>query len=70
MIRKNVVSSNIASIWYDKENEYLEIEFIDWSLYAYEFVPEFIFLEFISSDSHWKYFHANIKWVYSYYKLT
>lgn len=66
MEKKIVISSNIASIWYDDINNVLEVAFINWSVYQYFNVPGSEYDWIIKSSSHWSYLHENIKGNYEY----
>jgi hypothetical protein len=67
--RTPVSSSNIASIGYDEDNQILEIEFNDGSVYQYSGVPSSEHDGIMNADSKGKYLHANIKKRYSFVKL-
>ncbi len=69
MKRKSVNSSNLSSIGYDSENEILEIEFNHGGIYQYFDVPEEVYEELMSANSHGQYFAANIRNDYEYQKL-
>lgn len=71
MEMKAVSSSNIESVGYDKKTKALRIRFKDGSLYEYFDVPEHIYEGLLNppDGSSGKYFHANIKGVYSYTRL-
>lgn len=69
MKRETVSSSNLASIGYDTENEILEIEFNHGGVYQYFNVPEEVYEELMSADSHGRYFSANIRNDYEYQKI-
>lgn len=69
MERVQVESSNIESIGYDSDSETLEIEFISSGLYQYYDVPEYVYGELMSADSHGIYFNANIKGTYRYSRV-
>lgn len=69
MKRETVSSSNLASIGYDSENEILEIEFNHGGVYQYFNVPEEVYEELMSADSHGRYFSANIRNDYEYQKI-
>lgn len=69
MERTPVSSSNIASIGYDEDNQILEIEFNDGSVYQYSGVPSNEHDGIMNADSMGKYLHANIKKRYSFVKL-
>lgn len=59
MYRKNVESSNIKSIGY--EDEVLEVEFLNGSIYVYYNVPEKLFESIMNADSHGRYLNEYIK---------
>ena len=61
MKRASVVSSNIASIGYNLEQQILEIEFLNGSVYRYSGVPESLYLGLMSASSHGSYFDSYIK---------
>ncbi|MEB2787274.1 KTSC domain-containing protein [Algoriphagus persicinus] len=69
MKRQSVESSNLASIGYDAENEILEVEFNHGGVYQYFDVPEYVYEELMSADSHGVYFSANIRNDYEYEKM-
>lgn len=70
MKRQSVVSSNLASVGYDAENEILEIEFNVGGVYQYFEVPENVYEELMSASSHGQYFDRNIKKAgYNYRKI-
>lgn len=64
MERTSVNSSDIASIWYDEENEILEIEFHSWWVYQYSWVPVDEYSNLMNASSHGSYFAQNIKNAY------
>jgi len=64
-----VVSSNIASIGYDEENQILEIEFHHGAIFQYFDVPKGIYDELMNAPSHAKNFMFEIKNKYSYQKI-
>lgn len=69
IIRKPVSSSNIVSIGYDADSKILEIEFHAGGVYQYFDVPESIYHDLMSTPSHGRYFHQNIKNTFSYMKI-
>lgn len=69
MERTPVSSSNIVSIGYDEDDQILEIEFNDGSVYQYPGVPSSEHDGIMSADSKGRYFHANIKNRYPFVKL-
>jgi hypothetical protein len=65
MDRKPVNSSMINSIGYDSSSGTLEIEFKNGgAIWQYYDFPEHMWNEFEYSESHGKYWHANIKGQY------
>ncbi|HUJ08641.1 MAG TPA: KTSC domain-containing protein [Verrucomicrobiae bacterium] len=63
--RQPVVSSDIASIGYDAENETLEIEFKATGIYRYFSVPKNVVEELQRTPSPGKFFRQNIKGKYA-----
>ena len=61
-----MVSSNIASIGYDRDRAVLEVEFRDGSLYHYFRVPAAEYAALMSASSHGTYLARHIKGVYTY----
>jgi len=59
MIRRHVVSSNVASIGY--ENGILEVEFNDGSVYHYFGATEGLFYEFLNAPSKGQFVHYVLK---------
>lgn len=64
MQRQSVDSSTIKSVGYDVTQSILEIEFNN-GVYQYADVPIGIYTNMMASDSVGKFFHANIKNVYT-----
>ncbi len=69
MERTPVRSSNIAAIGYDEDNQVLEVEFNDESVYQYSGVPSREHDGIMNADSKGKYLNANIKNRYPFVKL-
>lgn len=69
MERQTVISSNIASIGYNKVSQTLEIEFLNGSLYEYYDIPDNIYDELMSADSQGKYLAQKIKKIYKYKQI-
>jgi len=69
MERIQVASSNILSVGYDADSEVLEIEFNSGAVYQYYGVSHAVYDGIIGADSKGKYFHANIKGVYSFVRV-
>ncbi len=65
MIRQSVSSSDISSIGYDESTQTLEIEFQSRGIYQFFGVPSEIYTAIMNSSSCGKYFHSNIKDIYS-----
>lgn len=61
MERELVISSNIESIWYDKQNNILEIKFNSWWIYQYLWVPENIYQDLLNASSIDSYFSTEIR---------
>ena len=61
MERQSVSSSNLLSIGYDKNEQILEVEFINGGVYQYSGVPKSIYDELMGADSHGTYLHENIR---------
>jgi len=61
-----VISSNIASVGYDEEDESVYIQFLDGSTYAYKGVPKHEFENLRTAPSVGSYFNRNYKNVYPY----
>ncbi|MFD3166436.1 KTSC domain-containing protein [Herpetosiphon sp. NSE202] len=70
MKRTPVDSSNLASVGYDPTDQTLEIEFNNRSIYQYSNVPEEVYAELMSADSHGRYFNHNIKGAYPYRQVS
>jgi hypothetical protein len=70
MERTKVDSSMITSIWYDKKEQILEIEFNSWSVYQYYDIPLEEYEWIMSADSHGQYFHSNINECYEYWRIS
>jgi KTSC domain len=64
-----VVSSNVASIGYDADNEDVYVEFIDGGTYIYSNVPAPVFDDFQRADSYGGFVNAVLKPGYPYRKL-
>lgn len=62
-----VSSSDLSSVGY--ENGTLYIAFHSGGLYSYSGVPEHIYSALLNAPSKGKYFHANIKNVYTYRRI-
>lgn len=65
-----VKSSNIRSIGYDMENEVLEIQFLDGSVYHYFEVPLYEYDSIMEASSHGKYLAQYIKGNYRYERIN
>jgi len=61
MKRKEIKSSNISSIGYDKKSQILEVEFSNGSIYQYWPVEEKRYKNLIEAESPGKLFAKNIR---------
>ncbi len=61
MKREKVKSSTLASVGYDAEQKYLDVEFVQGGLYRYFDVPRYKFKRLMKSESRGKFFIAEIK---------
>ena len=66
MYREPVVSSNVAAIGYDPDEEILEVEFLNRSIYWYYDVPEEVYGDFMMASSKGKYMWDHIRDIYEY----
>ena len=64
-----VSSSTIAAVGYDEDTQTLRVEFNNTGLYEYSKVPKMFYQGLLNADSVGKYFHANIKDVYSFSRV-
>lgn len=70
MDRIPVVSSNVASIGYCNETGILEVEFNNGGIYQYFGIPDFLYHEFLNSDSKGRFLNTNVKQAgYNYAKV-
>ena len=65
-----VESSQIAKIGYDLSSKTLVVKFKKGAVYSYSEVPQKIFDEFMQAESKGKYFHAKVKGIFKYLKLS
>ena len=65
MERECVDSSMIRSIGYDSYLCILEVEFNNDAVWRYNDFPEYLWHEFLASDSTGKFFHENIRGPYT-----
>lgn len=69
MINQMVLSREIEWIGYESKRRMLQVEFIAGGIYQYDNVPEGIYNEFLTADSHGRYFESQIKGRYSFRKI-
>ena len=69
MYRIPVNSTNIASIGYDSSSMTLEVEFVSGGIYQYFDVPENVYNELMSADSHGTFLNRQIKGYYRYARI-
>ena len=67
--RIRVKSSNIHSIYYDKRNMILQIQYHRGGIYEYYGVPEYVFNEFLLAESKGKYAIKNICYKFKYKRV-
>ena len=67
MERKQINSSMILSAGY--KDGVMEIEFKNGAIYQYEYIDQYVFEDFLASDSQGKYFHNVIRKQYPGTKL-
>jgi hypothetical protein len=65
MLDVPVNSSNINCVGYDAKNASMDIEFRDGGVYRYYDVPVAVYEQFLLSDSKGKFFHAQLKGVFT-----
>lgn len=70
MNRQFVQSSNLASVGYNSQAAVLEIEFNSGSVYQYYGVPKATYEGLMSANSHGRFFHAYIRDVYPYQRIS
>ena len=61
MNRRNVASTNLASIGYDPNSQTLEVEFRNGSIYRYLGVSPFEHSSLMGATSHGSYFSSSIR---------
>jgi hypothetical protein len=64
-----VISSNVAAVGYDSQNQWVYVQFLDSSLYAYKGVPEHEFENLRAAASVGSYLNRNFKNVYPYERM-
>ena len=69
MVNQMVLSSEIEWIGYEHKNHMLQVEFITGGIYQYENVPAQVYEDFLSTDSHGRFFESKIKGAYPYRKI-
>ena len=69
MNRKQVVSTNIASVGYDESTQTLEVGFLNGTTYQYSNVPKNIHNQFMQQQSKGRFFNTYVKNHYSYSRL-
>jgi len=65
-----VDSSNIGSVGYDEDEEMLEVEFLNGTIYEYEGVPREVYEELMRASSHGSYFYWSIRMEYPYRRIV
>ena len=64
MKRTKIVSRSIISIGYELQNHLLEVVFSLGNKYVYEYIPEKVYKEFLTSKSKGRYFGKYIRGKY------
>jgi KTSC domain len=59
--RVELPSRSIKAAGYDPERSLLEVEFRSGVMYRYGGVPEKVYQEFLTAESHGRYFNQNIR---------
>lgn len=70
MYRQPVSSSNLSAVGYDPASRVLEIEFHNGGVYQYSGVPQHVYDGLMSAGSKGQYFHAHIKDIYPYQRVS
>ena len=65
-----VSSSNLRSVGYDPESLTLEITFISGGTYQYHGVTQGVYDSLLAASSKGKFFHAHIKNIFPYNKVS
>ena len=68
-LMKPVISSNIAELGYDVNDEIVYVRFSNGTLYIYKGVPEYEFNALRDAPSIGSYLHRNFKNVYAYERI-
>lgn len=66
---RNVVSSNIAQVGHDPNQNVLIIRFVNGTYYRFDNVPEQVYNNFITAQSVGKYFQSYIRNTYPFKKI-
>ena len=69
MEHQPVVSSNLASVAYDRREGLLEVDFNSGYTYQYQGVPPGVVRGLLRAPSAGKYFHRNVRYSYQYERL-
>ncbi len=69
MVNQMVLSREIEWIGYEEKNSTLQVEFIAGGIYQYDNVPRGIYHDFLSADSHGRFFENRIKGQFPYRKI-
>ena len=69
MVNQMVLSTEIEWIGYEQKTNMLQVEFIEGGIYQYQNVPKNIYDNFLSADSHCRYFETSVKGRYQYRKI-
>jgi len=67
--RTAVKSSNLASIGFDEDNNVLEVEFLNGSVYQYLDVPRWVYDDMMLAESSGKFFNTEIRPSYAFNRV-
>ena len=65
-----LVSSNVASIAYDPDEQTLEVTFNSGAVYQYFAVDESVYMSFLAAPSPGRFLWQNLRGVYDYNRLA
>ena len=61
MINQMVLSTEIEWIGYEEKKSMLQVEFIEGGIYQYQNVQKNVYEDFLSAESHCRYFETFVK---------
>ena len=69
MVNQMVLSTEIEWIGYERKTRMLQVEFIEGGIYQYQNVSENIYEDFLTADSHTRFFETFVKGRYPYRRI-